>query len=125
MNKQLMEGKPQERPTPKYQSIREFAREINVTPGSLYLKFRTGQLPCLRFGKKILVYPPDVIEAMKAGIPLVVNLREVRQHLLNQQVLQRGADYSGALDAVTIVTEYVQTYPHLQRGRKGNGDEKS
>lgn len=46
-------------------TVRQAAHALNVSPHGLYKRLRTGELPYLRFGRKILIDLEQVREAMR------------------------------------------------------------
>lgn len=49
-------------------SVRDNARMFNVSPNALYRKIRAGELPAYRFGRKVLVDPVELREALRRRV---------------------------------------------------------
>lgn len=51
---------------PRTHHVREAARVFGVSPATIYRMVAEGALPCIKFGKRIVI-PSAVIERMLAG----------------------------------------------------------
>ncbi|NIV94803.1 helix-turn-helix domain-containing protein [candidate division KSB1 bacterium] len=61
-----MEGNVVEK-RPKPVSVSKALKEIPVSREALYRKLKRGELPCYKFGKKILVDIDEILAAMRVN----------------------------------------------------------